>query len=341
MTTMNAWVLEDRFGIDALRLAQCPIPAPGHGEVLVRVRAASLNYHDLMVIEGAYGPLARTPLVPVADGAGEVVAVGPGVSRVRPGDRVCGIFAQRWIGGRTDLQTVFGSTLGSPRDGMLAEYVLLDGDGAVRFPDHLSFEEASTLPIAGVTAWHALWGEAPLAAGGTVVVQGTGGVAVFAIQLARAAGARVIALTRSAAKVARARELGAHEVIDTTAIAAWDERVLALTGGVGADLVIDVAGGDLSRALRAARWGGQVSLVGLLAGGTSQFEMIPILTKNLRLQGISVGPRELFEQLDAAVAHHRIRPVIHQTYAFEDARTALLDLRRGAHVGKLVIRGAG
>jgi len=337
---MKAWILSEEFGLDALELTEIETPTPAPSEVLVRVRAASLNYHDIMVIGGHYGGLPPKRLVPVADGAGEIVAVGEAVTRVKVGDRVAGNFAQRWIHGRADLATLLGSTLGSPRDGMLAEYVLLDAEGAVKIPDHLSFEEASTLPIAGVTAWHALFGAGPLAPGSTVLVQGTGGVALFALQFARLAGARVIVTSGSDEKGARAREYGADEVINYQKISAWDARALELTEGQGVDLVVELAGGDLRRSVNALRWGGRLSLIGLLAGTAAQFDIVPFMTKKLTLHGIAVGPRTLFEEMNVAVARHGLRPIIHRSYAFEDARAALADFGQAQHVGKLVIRGA-
>lgn len=333
---MKAWIIDGRFGLDALRLVERATPRPGHGEVLVRVRAASLNARDVGVAEGFYFPDLKLPLVPLSDCAGEVVALGEGVTRVRVGDRVAGTF-QRWIAGRPTSAVL--ETLGGPRDGVLAEYVVLDAEGVVRFPDHLGFEEAATLPIAGVTAWQALFTEGRVGPGSTVVVQGTGGVSTFAIQLARAAGARVIATSGSDEKLARARELGAHEGINYRTTPAWDERVLSLTGGEGADVVVDMAGGELDRSIRALRLGGQVSLVGLVTNPTARFELVPAFLHRARLQAIDVGSREMFEELNRALAVHRLRPVIAHTYPFEQAPEALAALKTGGHVGKLVIAG--
>ncbi|AUX39982.1 NADPH:quinone oxidoreductase [Sorangium cellulosum] len=337
---MKAWIVEGKFGIASLKLAEREAPRPRAGEVLVRVRAASINYRDLMVIDGVYNPTQPLPFIPVSDGAGEVVAVGEGVARVRVGDRVAGAFIQGWPGGRGAPEVMLGSTLGSPRDGVLAEYALFDEGGAVVLPKHLSFEEASTLPIAGVTAWRALFVDAAVRAGDTVLVQGTGGVAVFAIQLARAAGARVIVTSSSDEKLARAREIGAHDTINYKATPAWDERALELTGGVGADVVVDVAGSTLPRSLNALRPGGQVSLIGLLAGATAQVDVVRMLQKKARIQGIYVGSREDFDDLNRALVQHRIRPVVDRAYSFEEAPAAIEALRGAAHFGKLVIRGA-
>jgi NADPH:quinone reductase-like Zn-dependent oxidoreductase len=335
---MKAWILDSRFGLDALTLADRPTPHPGPGEVLVRVRAASLNYRDLRIVDGTYAPDARLPLIPVSDGAGEVAAIGAGVTGVRVGDRVAGAFAQRWIGGWVSPAVVAGSTLGAPRDGTLAEYVLLDEAGAVPVPDHLSFEEAATLPVAAVTAWNALRDAAR--PGATVVVQGTGGVAVFAIQLARIAGARVIVTSGSDDKLVRARELGAHDGINYRRTEAWDQRVLELTAGAGADVIVEIGGATLDRSVNAVRAGGRIALVGLLAGTSASLPVIPVLVKRAHIQGIQVGSRQDFDDLNRAVAQHRLRPVIDRVFPFADAPAAFHALHAAQHVGKLVIAGA-
>jgi NADPH:quinone reductase-like Zn-dependent oxidoreductase len=276
--------------------------------------------------------------VPVSDRAGDVVAVGDGVSRVRVGERVAATFG-RWQGGKPTHAVTSGATLGAPHDGMLAEYVLVDEDMAVRVPDYLSFEEASTLPIAGVTAWHALFVDQPIRPGDSVLVQGTGGVAIFAIQLARAAGAYVFVVSSSDEKLARAKEIGAHEGLNYVKEPNWDAWVHERTNGVGVDLVLDVAGSTLTRSLGAVRMGGQVSSVGFLGGAQAPVDMFPLLVKKIRIQGIWVGTRDHFEDMNRALVQHRLHPVIDRTYAFEKADEAIAALRDGAYVGKLVIKG--
>lgn len=336
---MKAWVLREH-GLGGLFLVERETPKPGPHQVLVRVRASSLNFRDLLIVEGRYGMGQALPLIPGSDAAGEVVARGVGVTRVALGARVVGAFAQRWVAGPPVAETMY-TTLGSARDGALAEYIVLDEAGAVAIPEPLSFEEAATLPVAGVTAWHALFGDAPVRAGDTVLVQGTGGVAVFAIQLARAAGARVIATSSSDDKLARARQLGAAETINYRRTPAWDERVRELTAGAGVDLVVDVAGGpELARSIAAVRRGGQVSLVGLVAGATAQIDILPLLGRNIRVQGIYVGSRDHLEALIRALVLHRIHPVIDRVYRFDQAGEAIAALGRGGHLGKLVIAGA-
>ena len=345
---MKAWVVEDKFGIDALKLVERETPKPRYGEALLRVRAVSLNYRDLTFVNGTINPEHPRPLIPASDAAGEVVAIGEGVTRVKAGDRVATHFSN-WIGGRATHALMFGATpggsydlsLGAPHPGVLSEYTRFSAERLVRIPEHLSFEEASTLPIAGLTAWHALFvNESPLKAGETVLVQGTGGVATFAVQLARAAGARVIVTSSSDEKLARAREIGAHEGINYKKTAAWDVRALELTGGLGVDYVVDVSGSELARSINAVRAGGQVSVVGVLAGSSAQVDLYPLLTKKARLQGIFVGSRDHFEDLNRAVAQHRLRPVVHRVVPFDKAREAFEQLKSTQFVGKIVIAGA-
>jgi NADPH:quinone reductase-like Zn-dependent oxidoreductase len=335
---MRIWRFPEKpDGIDSLVLREEPTPRPGPGQVLVRARAASLNYRDLGVAGGrsARGP-ASPNLVPLSDGAGEVVEIGAGVTRVKPGDRVAGIFMQSWIGGEMEPYHV-ASSLGGSIDGVLAEYVLFDHDGLVRVPAHLSFEEAATLPCAGVTAWNALFGGRSLRAGESVLVLGTGGVSVFALQFAHAAGARVIATSSLDGKLAQVKALGASDGINYRHHPEWQTEVQKLTGGIGVDYVVEVGGaGTLPRSMEAVRAGGQIPLIGVLTGG--EINPTAVLRRNLTLRGIYVGNRQMFEAMNRAIELHDIHPVIDQVFDFEQAKEAYRRLQSQAHVGKVVIR---
>jgi len=337
---MRAWEIQQRFGLDALALVERGDSRPGPGQVAVRVRAASLNYRDLLTVEGAYNPKQPLPLVPLSDGAGEVTAVGPAVTRVKVGERVAGIFNQQWISG-PPLREHVRSSLGGPLDGLLAEQVVLDAEGVVPLPEHLSFEEGACLPCAAVTAWNALVEQGGLAAGQTLLVLGTGGVALFALQLARALGARVIVLSSSDAKLERARDLGATETVNYRATPDWDRRVKELTGGVGVDHVLELGGAEtLLRSLRAVRMGGQVSLVGSLSGLEATLNLALVFMRGVRLQGVLVGSREMFEAMNAVIVRHRLRPVIDRVLDFEEAPAAFEHLKSQSHFGKVVVRVA-
>jgi NADPH:quinone reductase-like Zn-dependent oxidoreductase len=335
---MRAVEIRGGFGLDNLAVVERPDPRPGPGQVLVRLRAASLNYRDLLTVEGKYNPKQKLPLIPGSDGAGEVVAVGEGVTRVRPGDRVCTIFAQKWIAGRPTRERL-RSTLGGPLDGTLAELAVLDQEGVVRTPDHLTDEEAATLPCAAVTAWSALVTEGAITAGDTVLVQGTGGVSLFALQLAKLLGARLIATSSRDEKLARAREMGADETINYREVPAWGVRARELTGGEGVDHVVEVGGaGTLQQSLLAVRFGGTISLIGNLAGTKSELLLTHIFMQKIRVQGILVGDRESFEAMNRAIALHRLRPVIDRAFPLEEAAAAFSHMAAGEHFGKIVIR---
>jgi NADPH:quinone reductase-like Zn-dependent oxidoreductase len=304
--------------------------------VLVRIKAASLNYRDLLVAKGLYSRNLPLPLIPLSDASGEVAEVGPGVSRVRPGDRVAGIFMQAWIDGEP-TEAKAKSALGGAIGGVLAEAVVFDQEGVVPIPEHLSYEEAATLPCAAVTAWHALIVSGRVRAGETVLVQGTGGVSIFALQFARLSGARVIATSSHDEKLERARQLGASDGINYKTTPDWDARARELTGGAGVDHVIEVGGaGTLPKSLKAVRMGGHIPLIGILTGG--EFNPTPLLMKSVRLQGIFVGSRAMFEAMNRAIALHRLRPVVDRIFPFDEAPEALRHLERGAHFGKVVIR---
>jgi NADPH:quinone reductase-like Zn-dependent oxidoreductase len=306
--------------------------------VSVRVRATSLNYRDLLVVKGHYNPKIVLPCVPLSDGAGEVVTLGPGVSRFKPGDRVAAAFMPGWVAGAPS-EAAAKSALGGGAAGMLAETVVIAAEGLVAIPEHLTFEEAATLPCAAVTAWHALVTEGHLQAGDTVLVQGTGGVSLFALQFARLHGARVIATSSSDEKLQRARALGASDGINYKTTPDWDKAVRELTGGQGVSHVVEVGGaGTLTRSLRAVKIGGRVSLIGILTGGAAEVNTVPILMKNLRVQGIYVGSREMFEAMNRAIALHRLRPVVDRVFTFDQAREAFKYLESAGHFGKIVIR---
>jgi len=338
---MKVIEIQGGFGLDHLTVAERPTPEPAAGQVLLRMRAASLNYRDLLTALGKYNPRQTLPLVPCSDGVGEVVALGNGVTRCQLGERVVPIFSQRWIYGTPNKERV-RATLGGPLDGTLAEFMVLPEAGLVRAPAHLSDEETATLPCAGVTAWNALVTQASIGPGSTVLVLGTGGVALFALQFARLLGARAIVTSSSDPKLARARDLGAWKTINYVSTPAWGKEVLGLTDGTGVDLVVESGGaGTLGQSMAAARFGGQISLFGNLAGGTAELNIIPLLMKNVRLQGILVGHRESFEAMNDAVAAHELRPVVDRVYPFEESRQALQALGRGEHFGKICIRIEG
>lgn len=333
---MKRYVIDGSFTIDGVRLEECEIPRPGCGQVLVRVKAASLNYRDLLMVTGRYSRNLKLPLVPLSDGAGEVVEVGSGVTRWKPGDRVVPIFFQDWLAGGITAD-VPASALGGALDGVLGEYALFGEEGLVPLPQHLSFEEGATLPCAGVTAWNCLY-SGSLTCGDTVLVMGSGGVSTFSLQLARAAGARVIATSGSDAKAERLKEYGASDVINYRAEPAWDKRVLELTGGRGVDIVVEVGGaGTLLQSIKSTRIGGHISLIGVLAGQQGEINPLPAVMKAIRIHGIYVGSREMFEAMNRVMGLHGIRPVIDRVFPFTEVCQAFRHLEGGSHIGKVVI----
>jgi NADPH:quinone reductase-like Zn-dependent oxidoreductase len=334
---MKVWEVRDRFGLEALTLTERPQPVPGPGELLLRVRAVSLNYRDLMVVKGQYNPRLQLPSVPCSDAVGVVAAVGAGVAKVTVGQRVVALFMPAWQCGEvTDAKA--RSALGGGGVGTLSEHIVLPADGVVPAPEHLSDEEAATLPCAAVTAWHALITEGGLRPGDSVLLQGTGGISLFALQFARLAGARVLITSSSDDKLQRARSLGAAEGINYKTTPEWGERARQFTGGAGVDHVVEVGGaGTLPQSLRAVRMGGRVSLIGVLAGGGGQLSLLPVLMKNVRIQGIYVGSREMFEAMNRAITEHGLRPVVDRTFRFEEAPEAFRHLESGKHFGKVCI----
>jgi NADPH:quinone reductase-like Zn-dependent oxidoreductase len=336
---VRAWRLSESFGIDRLELEERPDLALERGQVRVRVRAVSLNYRDVLMVEHGIAPRgARLPLLPCSDAAGEVVEAGAGVSRVKLGDRVATTVFQRWLDGDTPLPAHRASVLAGGLDGVLADEVVLHEDGVVHVPEHLSDEEASTLPCAAVTAWHALVTKGLVRSGQTILVQGTGGVSTFALQFALMAGARVIATSSSDAKLKLVRELGAWETVNYATTPDWAERVLELTGGTGVDHVVEVGGpGTTDASIKATRPGGTVSLIGVLGGLGTRIDPHPISLKGLRVRGIIVGSRAMFEEMNRAIAVNATKPVIDRIFPFAQAREALRHLQGARHVGKVVI----
>ena len=336
---MKAYEIQnDKQGLDVLTLVERPQPQPKTRQILVKIKAASLNYRDLLVAKGTYGSKSVKPIVPLSDGAGEVVAVGEGVTRVKVGDRVAGIFMQTFISGELTPEKA-NSALGGAIDGVLAEYVVFDEQSVVKIPAHLSYEEAATLPCAAVTAWNAMVAEGQIKAGDTILLQGTGGVSLFGLQFAKMMGAQVILTSSTDEKLNRAIQLGADVGINYKTTLDWEEKVWHLTDGRGVDLVVEVGGaGTLSKSLRAVRYGGKVAMIGVLTGVAGDVSTGAILHKHIRVQGIYVGSRDLFEDMNRSISLHRMKPIIDRVFPFHEAREALAYLESGAHFGKIVIR---
>jgi len=326
-------------GIEGLRRCDRPDPQAAAGQVLVRLRAASLNFRDLLIARGKYaGGSLKQDVVPLSDGAGEVIAIGAGVTRFRVGDRVAGTFFRDWIAGPAlpGPRLALGAP---PADGVLAEYALFGEQDAVRIPAHLSFEAASTLPCAAVTAWHALMVVGHVQPGDTVLLLGTGGVSIFALQFARLAGARVLVTSSSDDKLTRARALGAAVGVNYHATPEWGQEVLRLTDGRGVDHIVEVGGGGtLGRSIQAIGIGGRIALIGVLTGITGDANPYGLMTKYASLHGVYVGSRSMFEKMNTAIAASALEPVIDRVFAFDQAAEAYRHLERGAHFGKVVIR---
>lgn len=332
---MRQATIYNAFGIENIVWREVADPQPGPGQVLVRMRAASLNYRDYLVATGRYNPKMPLPRVPLSDGAGEVIGLGTGVTRFAIGDRVAGSFMQSWLGGRY-CDEYGESALGGAIDGVLADQIVFGETGLIAVPSHLSFEEAATLPCAGVTAWNALFENGAIRAGETVLVQGSGGVSVFALQFAKAAGARVIATSSHLEKMEKLRSLGADWVLNYKETPEWG-KAIAKAGGV--DHVVEVGGAEtLEQSLIAVRGGGKVSVIGILSGVSASLNIAPILHKHLRIQGIYVGSHSMFESMNRALTQNQIRPVIDSVYEGAQIQEALRFMESAGHFGKIVIQ---
>jgi NADPH:quinone reductase-like Zn-dependent oxidoreductase len=338
MPRMKVMQIQGGWSPDHITLAERPIPEPGPGEVLLRMEAASLNYRDYVMSHGGYGRRGgQLPLIPCSDGAGRVVAVGPGVSRVAVGDLVCPIFGQTWLSGPF-REAHWAGTLGGPRDGVMQEHMVLSQEGVVRAPRHLDAVQAATLPCAAVTAWNAVVVQGRVKAGDVVLVQGTGGVSLFALLFAKMHGARVLATSSSDAKLERVRAMGADHLVNYKTTPEWQKVAREVTSGTGVDLVIEVAG-TLDASVRAVRPSGTLALIGVLAGSMAQLGLGAVVTQNVRLQGITVGSRDLFEDMVRAMELHRTQPPLDERrFAFEEVGAAIKALPTGRHFGKVCCR---
>jgi NADPH:quinone reductase-like Zn-dependent oxidoreductase len=335
---MKVWQVQGAYGIDNLREAEKPDPKPGRGEIVVAMQAASLNYRDLTVVQGigSRGP-KDLPLIPFSDGAGVVEQVGEGVTRVVVGDRVCPMFFQSWIDAPVALEKLL-QALGGGVPGVLQQKMLLSAEGVSKFPEHLSFAEAATLPCAALTAWRGLTVETKVGPGDTVLVQGTGGVSIFALQFAKALGATVIATSSSDEKLARAKALGADHLINYKTTPDWGRAARELTGGRGVDVVVEVGGENtLAQSFDAAKIGGSIVIIGVLGGWSSPMLIPVVFGKNLHIHGISVGSRALFEDMAAHIADWKMKPVIDRVFPFAELPEALRLMQAGGHFGKIVL----
>ncbi len=335
---MKAIQITGTDGLASLKLVDVPQPQPAHGEVLVRIRAVSLNYRDymnVMSIKGVSGPIPR---VPCSDGAGEVVSVGEGVSGWQAGDRVVIPFMPQWLDGEF-MPQYQALALGANVDGLMREYATLPASCLLRLPEYLSFEEGATLPCAAVTAWDALIARGQLKSGETVLVLGTGGVSTFALQIAKLCGARVLAITSSDAKAEHLRHMGADAVHNYTTDPEWGKWALAQTDGRGVDKVIEIGGPDtLNRSIQATRFGGHIALIGVLTGVSGEVQTVGILRKGIRLDGIYVGSKTMFADLLKAMQQAQLRPVIDSTFELTQAAEAFQHIVAGSHIGKIVVR---
>jgi len=336
---MRALKVEAPWGLDAIEVVEVPDPVPGPGEVLVRMRAVSLNYRDLLMVGGIYGRGSGQAgaITPFSDGCGVVEAVGPGVSRVKPGDRVSTLFFQNWISGPPTQEKLF-SALGFPIPGAGRELAVFSQEGVSKVPEFLSDQQVSTLPCAALTAWRALFEDSRLQPGDTVVLQGTGGVSIFGLQFAHAAGYRTIITSSSDEKLERAQAMGADHTINYRQMPEWGRAVRDATDGRGADFILEVGGGGtIEQSMRAVRVAGHIAVVGVVAGPGAGFNPASLIGNSAKLQGVSVGSRDMFEAMCEAIALKDIRPVVDKVFPWTEAKAAFTAMQGGEHFGKIVL----
>ncbi len=336
---MRALEASAPWGLDHLKVVERADPQPGPGQVLLRMRAVSLNYRDLLMVNGVYGrgPTTGATITPFSDGCGVVEAVGPGVHRVAVGDRVSTLFFQNWNAGRPTLEKL-SSSLGFPIPGAGAELQVFSQEGVSKVPDFLTDQQVATLPCAALTAWRGLMEDARLEPGDTVVLQGTGGVSIFGLQFAKAAGYRTVITSSSNEKLERAKALGADHLVNYRETPEWSKPVRAATGGVGADFIMEVGGaGTIQQSLRAIRIGGHIAIIGVVAGAADGINPAVLIGNSARMQGLSVGSRETFEAMCRAIELHRIGPVVDKVYPWTEARAAFSAMQGGEHFGKIVL----
>lgn len=335
---MRVFQIENDWGMHNLKIGQRPRPTAGPGQVLVQMKASSLNYRDLVVPERGYGSYTGTlPLIPISDGVGIVCEVGPGVSRVAVGDRVCPTYFQSWTSGEPDLERLTQS-LGGPIDGTMTEIMCLSEQGVVKVPPHLTDAQAASLPCAALTAWSALTTGSTIKSGDRVLIQGCGGVALFAVQFAKLLGAHVTVITSSEERMDRVRQLGADAVINYRLVPEWAKSTRDITQGRGYDLIVELGGEKtLPQSLRCIRPGGTIAMIGILSGNSITTPLGLIITRQVRLQGVTVGHRDGFEAMLRAIEQHKVQPVVDRTFAFEDLKEAMAYLKSGAQFGKVCI----
>jgi len=335
---MKAYQIRDEWSLEHIELVEIPKPSPGPGEVLVEMKASSLNYRDMVVANRGYGSkTGNLPLIPVSDGVGIVRELGDGVSRVAIGDRICPLFMQGWISGPPNRERL-STTLGGPIDGVMAEFSCFPQDSVSKVPEELTDLEASTLPCAALTAWSALVEEGKLQPGESVLIQGTGGVSLFALQFAKICGARCILISGSNEKMKRAQELGADEVLNYQDLPEWGKRVRDFSGGEGVDHIVEVGGPEtLPQSLRAIRPGGTISMIGVLSGSEMKAQLGLIVTRQIRLQGITVGHRDGFQAMASAINASGMKPIVDQVYPFTSLPEAMHSLSEAKHFGKICL----